>query len=80
MREKNKKNNVKKVDFIKADIEGAERDLLAGAENTIKRFKPKISIRTYHLPDDPEVLYNIIKKYVPEYKTVQFKKTLYAWI
>jgi FkbM family methyltransferase len=75
-----KNNNIKKIDFIKADIEGAERDMLAGAEQTIKKFKPKLAIRTYHLPDDPEVLYSIIKKYVPEYKTVQYKKTLYAWI
>lgn len=74
------KNSIQKIDFIKADIEGAERDLLRGAEQTIKKFKPKLSIRTYHLPDDPEVLYNLIKKYVPEYKTMHYKKTLYAWI
>jgi len=74
------KNNISKVDFIKADIEGSERDLLAGAENTIKSFRPKISLRTYHLPDDPEVLSNIIKSYVPEYNIKLDKKTLYAWI
>jgi FkbM family methyltransferase len=75
-----KKNEVKKVDFIKADIEGAERDMLAGAEQTIKKFKPRLALRTYHLPDDPEVLHTLIKKYVPEYKTMHHKKTLYAWI
>ncbi|MEI6528165.1 MAG: FkbM family methyltransferase [bacterium] len=75
-----KDNNITRLDFIKADIEGAERDLISGAEEVIKKFKPKISIRTYHLPDDPEVLFGMIKKYVPEYNIVLDKKTLYAWI
>lgn len=74
------KNNIEKIDFIKADIEGAERDLLKGAEETIKRFKPKLAIRTYHLPDDPEVLYNIVHSFVPEYNIKLDNKTLYAWI
>ncbi len=75
-----KNNGIKKIDFIKADIEGAERDMLAGAEQVIKKFKPKMALRTYHLPDDPEVLYNMIKKFVPEYNIIQNKKTIYAWI
>jgi FkbM family methyltransferase len=73
-------NKIEKIDFLKADIEGSERDLLKGSENTIKKYKPKISIRTYHLPDDKEVLYKIIKGFVPEYNIVLDKKNLYAWI
>lgn len=73
-------NNIIKIDFIKADIEGAERDLLKGGEETIKKFKPKLALRTYHLPDDKEVLYNLVKKYVPEYNIRLDNKTLYAWI
>lgn len=73
-------NNIPRIDFIKADIEGAERDMLAGAEKTIKKFKPKLAIRTYHLPDDKEVLYNLVSKFVPEYTIKLHKKTLYAWI
>lgn len=73
-------NNIEKVDFIKADIEGAERNMLVGAEKTIKRFKPKIAVCTYHLPDDPEVLENILKDFVPEYNIVHKYKKMYAWI
>ena len=73
-------NNIEKIDFIKADIEGSERYLLKGAEKTIKKFSPKLAIRTYHLPDDKEVLFNIVKDFNPKYNIVLHKKTLYAWI
>ncbi len=75
-----KEHNLAKVDFIKADIEGAERDLVKGAEQTIKQFKPKIALRTYHLPDDPEVLEKLLRDFVPEYNIKHNKKTIYAWI
>lgn len=74
-------NNIQRVDFIKADIEGAERLMLKGAEQTIKRFKPTIAIRIYYLPDDPEVIEAMLKEFVPEYKIEKFgRKTLYAYI
>lgn len=41
-----------RVDFIKMDIEGAERLALAGAEKTIRRYRPALSISVYHRPDD----------------------------
>jgi FkbM family methyltransferase len=75
-----KKNGIKKVDFIKADIEGMERDLLFGAEEIIKKFHPKISICTYHRPDDPDILQKIIQNFIPEYKILKTNSKLYAWI
>jgi FkbM family methyltransferase len=43
-----------RVDFIKMDIEGAETNALRGGRETIKRFKPRMSLSTYHLPTDPK--------------------------
>lgn len=67
-----------KVDFIKADIEGAERDMLAGARNTLKTFAPKLALCTYHLPDDPQVLERLILDANPKYKVRHGPKKLYA--
>ena len=53
-------NNLPRVDFIKADIEGFERHMLAGAQETLARFAPKLALCTYHLPDDPEVMARLI--------------------
>ena len=40
------------VGYITIDVEGAERDLLNGAINTIKTQKPILSISLYHSIDD----------------------------
>lgn len=69
-----------RVDYIKADIEGAERDMLRGAIETIKKFRPKISICTYHLEDDKEVLEEIIKSIEPKYIITHQWKKLYAYV
>jgi FkbM family methyltransferase len=75
-----KDNAIPRIDFIKADIEGAERDMLRGASDTLKRFAPKLAICTYHLPDDPEVLERIILEANPRYKVVHGYAKLYACV
>ena len=75
-----KENNIPRIDFIKADIEGAERYLLSGAQETLKKFKPRLAICTYHLPDDPQVLERLIKEAVPEYRVIQRSKKLFAYV
>ena len=37
-----------RVDFIKMDIEGAEPNALRGAEQTLRRFRPRLAIAAYH--------------------------------
>jgi FkbM family methyltransferase len=42
-----------RVDFIKMDIEGAERNALRGAHEILRRYKPRLAISSYHLKGDP---------------------------
>jgi hypothetical protein len=46
----------KKVDFIKADIEGAELQLLGGAEEILQQPGLKLALCTYHYHDDAKLL------------------------
>jgi len=69
-----------KVDFIKADIEGSERYLLMGAQRVLKEFAPKISICTYHLPDDSKVLRELILKANPKYTIFEKYQKMYAYV
>ncbi|MGD0096250.1 MAG: FkbM family methyltransferase [Terracidiphilus sp.] len=47
---------LERVDFIKADIEGAERHAIVGAAKTIERFAPRMAFCIYHFVDDPRVI------------------------
>ncbi len=58
---------LERVDYIKMDIEGSERQALNGAQETLKRWKPRISVSSYHQPDDPQVLPSVIRKARPDY-------------
>ena len=58
------------VDFIKMDIEGAERHALRGALQTLQEFGPKMTIAIYHLEDDREVIPEIVLGAQPAYRMV----------
>ncbi|WP_157735184.1 FkbM family methyltransferase [Desulfovibrio sp. G11] len=76
----------KEVTFIKADIEGAEYDMLLGAQETICRCKPRLAISLYHNPSDmyriPLLLKNFAVNYqfaFHHYSPTWGDSLLYAW-
>ena len=60
-----------KVDFIKMDIEGAERHALRGALETLRRFSPTMALCTYHRAEDRALLSEIALGAQPNYRVVQ---------
>ena len=38
--------------YLKMDVEGAEREAIAGAEKTIRQYAPKLNIAAYHRSED----------------------------
>ncbi len=57
-----------RVDYIKFDIEGAEPRALQGAKQTLAKFKPRLSIASYHNPDDPKVIPELVRSARPDYQ------------
>jgi len=53
--------NLARVDYVKMDIEGAEREALAGAYGTLRRFRPRLMLDTYHEADDAVELPRIVR-------------------
>lgn len=53
--------------FIKMDIEGAEKEAILGASNTIKKYKPNLAICLYHKPEDLWELPLLINEIEPSY-------------
>ena len=73
-------NNITKIDFIKSDIEGAERDMLRGAANVLRTLAPKLAICTYHFPEDPKLLESIILAANPNYTVIHTRQKLFAMV
>lgn len=69
-----------KVTLLKMDIEGAERNALIGAKNTILRDKPKLYVCGYHRNEDFFVLPELIHSFDENYK-IYFRQHVYvpAW-
>jgi FkbM family methyltransferase len=43
---------ITRIDYIKMDIEGSELPALVGAEQSLRRWRPRLAISLYHRPDD----------------------------
>jgi FkbM family methyltransferase len=74
--------------YIKADLEGAELKMLAGAERTIAANQPRIAITTYHEADHAEKIAAMLRRIEPKYqiltKGIEHRAgapvMLHAWI
>jgi FkbM family methyltransferase len=53
-----KEQGIQKVDLIKMDIQGAEMELLRGADEIISKYKPKIFLEAH---ENKEEIYKILK-------------------
>ena len=54
-------------DFLKADVEGGEMDLLRGAEQTIRKHAPACGIALYHRWQDYHEIPQFLSTLCPEY-------------
>ncbi|MEN3009270.1 FkbM family methyltransferase [Pseudothermotoga sp.] len=61
-------NDVDRINFLKMDVEGYERKVLLGGMDSLKKFKPRMGICIYHLPDDPAVIKELLLKINPDYR------------
>jgi FkbM family methyltransferase len=57
-----------RVDFIKADVEAFEMEVLLGAAKSIAKFKPRIAITTYHPGNDWRQMLSFCRSLVPSYR------------
>src|SRR5205085_5144762 len=60
--------NLPRLHYIKIDNEGAECTALAGARDTISRFKPRIAVTTYHRASDPKRIEQTIRAIRSDYQ------------
>jgi hypothetical protein len=47
--------------YLKADLEGFELSMLAGAQRTIARYLPKVAITTYHRAEHAEEITSFLQ-------------------
>ena len=58
----------KRVDYVKFDVEGAEKEAIIGAEKTIRTHRPALAVSVYHRSEDIFALALQIHEICPEYK------------
>jgi FkbM family methyltransferase len=54
-----------RMDFLKMDVEGYEGNILKGAKETIKKWKPIIAMSAYHKPEDKTELPKLVNSIIP---------------
>ena len=73
--------NGAKVDYIKYDVEGAEREALIGSTQTILAHHPTLMVSLYHRNEDIFDLPILIHEHFPQYKKFYLRrlKGVPAW-
>ena len=56
-----------RCDYIKYDVEGAEKEALLGSLGTIKRFRPSLRVSVYHRSRDLFELINLLSQNLQNY-------------
>jgi hypothetical protein len=57
-----------RIDYIKYDVEGSEREALEGSKRTIERDRPALLVSAYHRSADIFELPLLIHETAPDYK------------
>ncbi|MGN0453509.1 MAG: FkbM family methyltransferase [Ruminococcus sp.] len=58
----------RKITYVKADVEGTEKEAICGMKNLLRTQKPKLSVAVYHRTEDLCTLIPIVKSANPDYK------------
>ncbi len=57
-----------RIDVVKLDVEGAEREALEGARASLERYRPQVHISIYHRFDDLFELPLMLAEWLPGYR------------
>lgn len=60
-----------RVDFVKADVEGYEHQMLRGAAHTLNEFHPALAVSAYHQPTDSATLPELLRALAPGYTNIE---------
>ena len=69
-----------RVDYIKFDVEGAEKEAILGSLETIEKHRPALMISLYHRSEDVFALPLMIHEKFPDYKLyIRRREYIPAW-
>lgn len=74
---------LEKVDFIKIDTEGYEKQIIKGATETIRKFSPVVACSAYHCSNDKIEIPKLVQSINPNYQYEllnRAEKDLVFWV
>ena len=70
----------RRVDYIKYDVEGSEKEAIEGSKNTIESHRPALLVSLYHRSEDIYELPLLIHEKYPDYKLyIRRREYIPAW-